>query len=60
MHAGPSVSSTGYTQICSILEPVHTIRQYLELLVIDYLASTFTRCELRLYADRGIEWGGSF
>lgn len=55
MHAGPSVSSTGYTQICSILGHVHTVRQYLELLVIDYLASTFTRCELRLYTDRGIE-----
>lgn len=55
MHAGPSVSFTGYTQICSILGHVHTIRQYLELLVIDHLASTFTRCELRLYTDRGIE-----
>lgn len=45
MHAGPFVArfSTEYTQIGSSLGHVHTIRQYLELLVIDHLASTFAR-----------------
>lgn len=56
MHAGPFVArfSAEYTQISSILEHVHTIPQYLELLVIDHLANTFGRFNLRFYADRVI------
>lgn len=62
MHAGPFVArfSVEYTQISSILEHVHTIPQYLELLVIDHLASTFGCFNLRFYADRIIVRTRSF